>query len=122
MMTESSIGFARPVDVLEDLVLFVPDRRDMCVRQKDQADVTKNSFRKIHDDIASGIPRQEYAGLGAAQRIDCAFQKADTRVPPSRVWENLKTVVHILLCGREFHLGRYSPDLILGQSAHLGGL
>src|SRR5437588_9243687 len=102
MMTESSIGLARPVDVLQDLVLFVPDRRDVCVRQKNQTDIAKTSFRKIYDHVVGRIPRQEYTGLCPARRIDSAFKKADPRVTPSRRRENPKAIVHDLVRAKQF--------------------
>src|SRR5437016_2784968 len=95
MMAKSSIGLACPVDVLEDLVLFVPDRRHVSVGEKDQAEVAENSFRKIHDDIACRIPRQEYGSLCPAQRVNRAVQKPDTRVSSSWIWQDPKAIAHL---------------------------
>ena len=68
----ASFFAAPPIDFHHGCVLLIPKRRNVRVRQEDQAQVAKDGFGKVNHQVGRGIPRQEDAGFGSTPRVSAA--------------------------------------------------
>jgi hypothetical protein len=68
-MTQAAAGCARPVNV-EHYILFVPDRGDVGMGEKEQTRSLKNRLGKIHYYVSGRVPREKDARFRATVEVD----------------------------------------------------
>ena len=119
-MTEPASFGPFPIDIFKDHIVLVPNRGDVGMGQKQQAEITEDRFRQVDYHVVSRVPRQEDACLRAPHRIDRPVEKANAWVASSRVRFDARTIRR-LGRSRSVMLGM-AFDFAFGQAAHPGRL
>src|SRR5258706_15021728 len=92
-MAQAPVRLTRPINVLDDNILLVPDRRDMRMREIEQTLLAKDRFRQVHDHVTRRAPRQEDAGLRATLPINVTIQEPLANLAATWIRQNTNFAV-----------------------------